>query len=124
MPGPLDGIRIVDLTTMASGPLATSILADQGADVIKVEALERGDALRTIGPSRGGLSALFTSLNRNKRSIAIDLHTPRGVALLDRLVARADVFVQNFRPGAVERMGVGADRYRALHPELDRKSVV
>ncbi len=118
MPGPLDGIRIVDLTTMASGPLATSILADQGADVIKVEAPDRGDALRTIGPSRGGLSALFTSLNRNKRSIAIDLHTPRGVALLDRLVARADVFIQNFRPGAVDRMGVGADRYRALHPEL------
>ncbi len=118
MPGPLDGIRIVDLTTMASGPLATSILADQGADVIKVEAPDRGDALRTIGPSRGGLSSLFTSLNRNKRSIAIDLHTPRGVALLDRLVARADVFIQNFRPGAVDRMGVGADRYRALHPEL------
>ena len=86
--------------------------------MIKVEAPDRGDALRTIGPSRGGLSALFTSLNRNKRSIAIDLHTPRGVALLDRLVARADVFIQNFRPGAVDRMGVGADRYRALHPEL------
>ncbi len=118
MPGPLDGIRIIDLTTMASGPLATSILADQGADVIKVEGPGRGDGLRTIGPSRGGLSAIFASFNRNKRAIAIDLRDARGVALLDRLVASADVVVQNFRPGAVERMGVGADRYRAMHPHL------
>lgn len=123
MPGPLDGIRIIDLTTMASGPLATSILADQGADVIKVEAPGRGDGLRTIGPSRGGLSALFTSLNRNKRSIVLDLRAAEGVELLDRLVAGADVVVQNFRPGAVDRMGIGADRYRALHPELVYVSV-
>lgn len=116
--GPLAGLRIVDLTTMASGPLATSILGDQGADVIKVETPGTGDALRGIGPSRGGLSALFTTLNRNKRSIALDLRDERGVALLDRLVAAADVFVQNFRPGAVDRMGIGADRYRSLHPEL------
>jgi crotonobetainyl-CoA:carnitine CoA-transferase CaiB-like acyl-CoA transferase len=118
MPGPLDGIRIIDLTTMASGPLATSILADQGADVIKVEAPGRGDGLRNIGPSRGGLSAIFSSFNRNKRSIVVDLRDPRGVTLLDDLVAGADVFVQNFRPGAVERMGLGAERYRALHPKL------
>ena len=118
MSGPLDGIRIIDLTTMASGPLATSILGDQGADVIKVEAPDKGDALRGIGPSRGGLSALFTSLNRNKRSIVIDLRDPRGVDLLDRLVAGADVFIQNFRPGAVDRMGIGSARYRARHPEL------
>lgn len=123
MPGPLDGIRIIDLTTMASGPMATSILADQGADVIKVEAPGRGDGLRTIGPSRGGLSAIFASLNRNKRSIVIDLRESRGVEVLDRLVAGADVFVQNFRPGAVERMGIGADRYRALHPNLVYVSV-
>jgi crotonobetainyl-CoA:carnitine CoA-transferase CaiB-like acyl-CoA transferase len=123
MSGPLDGLRIIDLTTMASGPLATSILGDQGADVIKVEAPDQGDALRRIGPSRGGLSALFTSLNRNKRSIVLDLRDARGVALLDRLVAGADVFIQNFRPGAVERMGIGADRYRALHPELVYVSV-
>ena len=118
MPGPLEGVRIVDLTTMASGPLATSILADQGADVIKVEGPERGDGLRTIGPSRGGMSAIFTSFNRSKRAIAIDLRDERGVAVLDRLVAGADVVVQNFRPGAVERMGIDAERYRALHPEL------
>jgi crotonobetainyl-CoA:carnitine CoA-transferase CaiB-like acyl-CoA transferase len=116
--GPLDGLRVIDLTTMASGPLATSILGDQGADVIKVEAPGSGDALRGIGPSRGGISALFTSLNRNKRSIVLDLHDPRGVELLDRLVADADVFVQNFRPGAVERMGIGPVRYRERDPSL------
>ena len=123
MPGPLEGVRILDLTTMASGPLATSILADQGADVIKVEGPERVDGLRKIGPSRGGMSAIFTSFNRSKRAIAIDLRDERGVALLDRLVAGADVFVQNFRPGAVERMGIGAERYRAMHPELIYVSV-
>ncbi|MBJ22190.1 MAG: hypothetical protein CL933_22505 [Deltaproteobacteria bacterium] len=123
MPGPLHGIRIIDLTTMASGPLATSILADQGADVIKIEGPGGGDGLRTIGPSRGGLSAVFASFNRNKRSIAIDLRKARGVEILDRLVASADVFVQNFRPGAVERMGVDADRYRGLHPDLVYVSV-
>lgn len=123
MPGPLEGVRILDLTTMASGPLATSILADQGADVIKVEGPDRGDGLRKIGPSRGGMSAMFTSLNRNKRAIAIDLRDTRGVELLDRIVEGVDVFVQNFRPGAVERMGIGPDRYRARHPELIYVSV-
>jgi len=118
MTGPLDGIRIIDLTTMASGPLATSILGDQGADVIKVETPGRGDALRLIGPSRGGISALFTSLNRNKRSISLDLRDPRGVELLDRLVDGADVFVQNFRPGAVDRMGIGPSRYRKRNARL------
>ncbi len=123
MQGPLDGIRIIDLTTMASGPLATSILADQGAAVIKVEAPGGGDGLRRIGPSRGGLSALFTSLNRNKRSIVLDLREKKGVELLDRLVASADLVIQNFRPGAVDRMGIGAKRYCGLHPDLIYVSV-
>ena len=123
MAGPLDGVRIIDLTTMASGPLATSILADQGADVIKIEGPGRGDGLRMIGPSRGGMSAIFTSFNRNKRAVVLDLREPEGIAALDRLVAGADVLVQNFRPGAVERMGIDADRYRALHPELIYVSV-
>lgn len=123
MPGPLEGVRILDLTTMASGPLATSILADQGADVIKIEGPGRGDGLRTIGPTRGGMSAIFTGFNRGKRAIAIDLREPRGVEFLDRLVAEADVLVQNFRPGATHRMGIDADRYRAKHPELIYVSV-
>ena len=123
MKGPLDGIRVLDLTTMASGPLATSILGDQGADVIKVEAPDRGDSMRAIGPSRGGLSAVFTNLNRNKRSIAVNLADPRGLALFDRLAASADVLVQNFRPGAVNRMGVGPDRLCERCPKLVYVSV-
>lgn len=123
MKGPLDGIRILDLTTMASGPLATSILGDQGADVIKIEAPARGDALRTIGTSRGGLSALFINLNRNKRSIALRLADPRGLRVFDRLAARSDVLIQNFRPGAVARMGVGPERLCARFPQLIYVSV-
>ena len=121
--GPLAGLRILDLTTMASGPLATSILGDQGAEVIKIEAPGGGDGLRGIGPSRGGLSALFCSLNRNKRGLVLDLRDPRGVKILDRLVERADVFIQNFRPGAVDRMGIGPTRYCGLHPKLIYVSV-
>ena len=118
MGGPLAGIRVVDLTAMVSGPLATCVLADQGADVIKVEPPGTGDLIRHIGTSRGGLSAIFTTLNRNKRSIALDLSDARGRELLDRLVAGADVFVQNFRPGVAERMGLGAQRLRGLREGL------
>src|SRR5581483_4364595 len=103
---PLQGIRIVDLTSMLSGPRATMILADQGADVIKVEEPQRGDHTRSYGNRRNGFSASFLNLNRNKRSIAVDLKTARGVDLVSRLAATADVFVQNFRPGVVERLGL------------------
>jgi crotonobetainyl-CoA:carnitine CoA-transferase CaiB-like acyl-CoA transferase len=123
MKGPLDGIRVLDLTTMASGPLATSILGDQGADVIKLEAPGRGDALRSIGTRRGELSALFINLNRNKRSIGLSLADPRGLAVFDRLAASADVLIQNFRPGAVERMGVGPERLCSRFPRLIYVSV-
>jgi crotonobetainyl-CoA:carnitine CoA-transferase CaiB-like acyl-CoA transferase len=116
--GPLRGVRILDLTTMASGPWATSILGDQGADVIKIEAPGTGDLLRQIGRSRGGLSAVFNSLNRSKRSLVLDLQSDRGVAVFDRLVAGADVVVQNHRPGVAERLGVGPERLCARHPEL------
>jgi crotonobetainyl-CoA:carnitine CoA-transferase CaiB-like acyl-CoA transferase len=118
MPGPLDGIRVVDLTSMVSGPLATAVLGDQGADVIKIEPLGSGDLIRSIGTSRGGLSAIFSTLNRNKRSLALDLGQPRGLALLLRLVASADVFVQNFRPGVAERMGIGEAALRAVRSDL------
>ncbi len=121
--GPLRGLRVVDLTTMASGPLATAILGDQGADVIKVEPPGRGDLLRHIGTSRGGISAVFNSVNRSKRSIALDLSEPRGLDALDRLVATADVFVQNFRPGVAERMGIGSERLRSQHPDLITVSI-
>jgi crotonobetainyl-CoA:carnitine CoA-transferase CaiB-like acyl-CoA transferase len=118
MKGPLDGIRIIDLTAMASGPLATAILGDQGAEVIKVEMPGRGDGMRRIGPNRGGLAAVFANLNRNKRSIALDLSDPRGLEVLDRLLDEADILIQNFRPGVADRMGIGADRVRARRPDL------
>ena len=118
MAGPLDGIRVIDLTAMASGPFATAILGDQGADVIKVEPPGHGDLLREIGTTRGGLSAIFATLNRNKRSLVLDLAQPRGVELLLELAAGTDVFVQNFRPGVAERMGIGEARVRERSPDL------
>ena len=118
MPGPLHGFRIVDLTSMISGPLATMILADQGAEVIKVENPDGGDHTRAQNNNRAGFSAGFLNNNRNKRCIALDLRDPAAKDALKRLVATADVFVQNFRPGVIERMGLGEDVLRAVKPDL------
>ncbi len=118
MPGPLDGFRILDLTAVISGPYCTMILADQGADVIKVEPRGRGDFTRSAGNRSGGLSASFLNNNRGKRSITIDLKSEDGAALLKRLAATSDVFVQNFRPGVIERMGLGEDAIRAAAPDI------
>lgn len=117
MSGPLSGVRVVDLTSMVSGPVATMLLGDQGADVIKVEPLT-GDLVRYMGPNRQGLTSGFISSNRSKRSIAVDLKAPAGVDVVKRLVATADVFVQNFRPGAIERMGFGEEVVRAIKPDI------
>jgi len=116
--GPLQGIRIIDLTSMLSGPWATMILADQGADVVKVEEPRQGDHTRSYGNRRNGFSASFLNLNRNKRSIAIDLKTPGGVELVKRLAASADVLVQNFRPGVVERLGIDEAAIRSASPGI------
>jgi crotonobetainyl-CoA:carnitine CoA-transferase CaiB-like acyl-CoA transferase len=118
MPGPLYGYRIVDLTSNVSGPLATMILADQGAEVIKVEAPDGGDATRAGGNRRAGFTASFLNNNRNKRSIVLDLKNPAAVEALLRLAAGADVFAQNFRPGVAERLGVGEDAVRAVSPNI------
>jgi len=115
--GPLEGIRIVDFTSMISGPVATMMLADQGADVIKVEPLN-GDLVRFMGPNRAGLSAGFISANRSKRSLALDLKTAEGMAVVMKLLASADVLVQNFRPGAIERMGLGEAVVREINPDI------
>ena len=117
MAGPLSPYRIVDLTSMVSGPYATQLLCDQGADVIKVEA-PTGDLMRYAGAARGGISAFYMANNRGKRSVVLDLKDSRGMAVLERLIAGADVFVQNFRPGAAERMGLGEDRVRALREDI------
>ena len=97
MSGPLTGYRIVDLTAMISGPVATMMLADQGAEVIKVEP-PAGDIVRRMGHDLGGVTSSFVSANRSKKSVVLDLKTDLGRGLLDRLVESADVFVQNFRP--------------------------
>ncbi len=118
MSGPLTGFRIVDLTSMISGPLATMILADQGADVIKVENPDGGDHTRAANNRRAGFSASFLNNNRNKRSVVLDLKQEPARAALLRLVSTADVFIQNFRPGVAERMGFGEDALRAVKPNL------
>lgn len=122
MPGPLEGIRVIDLTTMVSGPLATMMLADQGADVIKVES-PAGDHSRQVATRRGGFSASFLNNNRNKRSVVLDLKRAEGVNALKRMSAGADVFIQNFRPGVADRLGVGEEAIRAVNPGIIYASI-
>ena len=117
MSGPLHGFKVIDLTSVISGPLATQTLADQGADVIKVEA-PRGDHARHVATRRGGFSASFLNNNRNKRSIVLDLKHPDGLSALWRLAGNADAMVQNFRPGVAERIGVGEAAIRKVNPEI------
>jgi crotonobetainyl-CoA:carnitine CoA-transferase CaiB-like acyl-CoA transferase len=115
---PLTNIRVVDCSAVVSGPLAATILADQGAEVIKVEPLGAGDVLRHVGSHRGGVSGMFHVVNRGKRALALNLADARGREVLAKLVARADVFVQNFRPGVVDRIGIGWSAFSALNPRL------
>jgi len=115
--GPLEGIRVIDLTTVISGPSATMILADQGADVIKIEA-PRGDFARDVTTRRGGFSASFINNNRNKRSVVLDLKTTEGVEAVFHLIKDADVFIHNFRPGVTNRLGLGEDVLREIKPDL------
>ncbi len=118
MSGPLTGYRIVDVTNVIAGPFATMILADQGADVIKVEAPGRPDHTRSAGPGPKGMSASYLNNNRNKRSVAIDIKTAAGLTAIKKLVETADVFIQNFRPGVCERLGIGEADLRAVKPDL------
>ena len=118
MTGPLDGFRIVDTTSMISGPLGTMILADQGAEVVKIENPDSGDHTRLVSNRRGGFSASFLNNNRNKRSVALDLKRPDGLEALKRITRGADVFVQNFRPGVAERIGIGYDAIKAVAPQV------
>ncbi len=113
---------MVEFAAMIAGPMCTALLADQGADVIKVEP-PGGDRLRQIGTARGGIPALFATINRNKRSLALDVRAPRGREALERLVAGADVFLENYRPGVLERLGIGAEGLRRAHPELVTVSI-
>ncbi len=116
--GPLHGFRVLDLSRVVSGPMAAVVLADQGADVIKVEAPGWGDGIRYLGANRNGLSAIFAMINRNKRSLAVNLKHPEGAALIRILAQTADVVLQNYRPGKIEKLGLGYDDLKSLNPEL------
>ncbi|MEO8694763.1 MAG: CoA transferase [Acidimicrobiales bacterium] len=118
MNAPLHGIRVIDLTVAAAGPFATTILAEQGADVIKVERPGSGDFMRSLGTVHNGVTGVFAGFNRGKRAVALDLKHPEGLALLRRLVATADVFVHNLRPGIDVRLGVDVEALRAINDTL------
>jgi crotonobetainyl-CoA:carnitine CoA-transferase CaiB-like acyl-CoA transferase len=119
VPGPLAGIRIVDFSAVVSGPLATMWLADQGADVVKIETGPDGDITRgRQEPDHHRLNGLFVNCNRGKRSICVDATSAEGLAIILELCAQADVFVQNWRPGVVERLGLGYDAVRAVRPDI------
>ena len=116
--GPLRGIKVLDLSVMISGPLAAMMLGDQGADVIKVESPGLGDFMRYLGSAKGGMTGIFVNNNRGKRSLVVDLKSEQGVAVLKKLAETADVVIQNFRPGAVERLGIGYEDLKKVNPQL------
>ena len=115
---PLDGIRVIDLTRILSGPFCTMLLGDMGADVIKVEDPNAGDAIREIGAGANGLSWYFASFNRNKRSVALDLRSDAGRETLSALLQTADVLVENFRPGVLDEMGFDRARIESINPRM------
>ncbi|MBL8553999.1 MAG: CoA transferase [Phenylobacterium sp.] len=121
--GPLHDVRVLDLTGVVSGPFGAMWLADQGADVIKVEPPVGGDQGRYVGAGFLGYSALFATCNRNKRSIALDLAKPEGVEVALALAARADVVLENFRPGVAERLGIGYRAVRERNPQVIYASI-
>ena len=115
-PRPLDGVRVIDFSTLLPGPLATLILAEAGAEVIKIERPGQGDELRDYAPKLAGTSVGFALLNRGKRSLALDLKDPVARARLEPLLAAAAVLVEQFRPGVMERLGLGYAAVRELNP--------
>jgi crotonobetainyl-CoA:carnitine CoA-transferase CaiB-like acyl-CoA transferase len=117
MAGPLEGVRVIDFTSMVAGPVACMILADQGASVIKVEPPD-GELMRRLDRGRNGMSAFFLSCNRNKRSLAVDLKSADGQEIVRKLIATAAVIVHNFRPGVAERIGLGEDAVRTIRPDI------
>src|SRR5215475_12163952 len=116
MAGPLDGVRVLDVTRVVLGPWATQTLGDLGADVVKVEPPE-GDTTRRLGPARNpGMGAFFLACNRNKRSVVLDLKQATGRAALLKLAAGADVMLHNFRPAPAARLGLDYEAFRAVNP--------
>ena len=118
MAGPLKGIRVLDLTRILAGPYATMILRDLGAEVIKIEQPGVGDEARDFGPFKNDFSLYFMSVNRGKKSVTLNLKAPRGKELLLELVKGSDILVENFRPGTMEKLGLGYESLKAHHPSL------
>ncbi|WP_334188749.1 CaiB/BaiF CoA transferase family protein [Noviherbaspirillum sp.] len=117
MNGPLAGVRVIDLSAVVSGPMAAGMLAEQGADVIKVEP-PGGDMSRRVGPAKGDISALFMAINRGKRSVVLDLKLAQARAVLEELIRDADVLIENFRPGTMARLGLDYEQVRKSNPRL------
>ncbi len=115
---PLSGVRVLDLTRLLPGPVATLHLADMGADVVKIEDTEAGDYARAMGPARGRSSVFFQLVNRNKRAIRLDLKQPQGREVLLRLARGAEILVEGFRPGTMAKLGAGYDELAAVNPRL------
>ncbi len=115
---PLEGLKVVDAATLFAGPLAGTILGDFGADVIKVEHPAKGDPARTHGPSKDGISLWWAMLGRNKRTVTLNMGKPEGAEVAKQLLAEADVFIENFRPGTLERWGLGPEVLHAINPRL------
>ena len=120
---PLDGIKVLDLSRALAGPFCAMILADLGADVVKVEPAPEGEMVRKWGPFKDGVSVYYLSIHRNKRSLALEFRDPKGLALLRALAARTDVLVENFRPGAMGDMGLGYETLAAANPRLVYASI-
>lgn len=121
--GPLAGYRVLELTTTVSGPMAAMTLADQGAEIIKVEPPFTGDTARFLGPARNGMAAMFATVNRNKKSVCLDLKDDDERAIFLDLVRTADALIENYRPGVLDRMGLGYDALSAIRPELVYASI-
>ena len=115
---PLRGFKVIDFTRVLAGPLCTMLLGDMGAEVIKIEDPQHGDETRGWAPFVGTTSTYFASVNRNKKSVAVDIKSPDGVALVEDLIRTADVLVENFRPGTLARLGFGSERAQGLNERL------
>ena len=114
--GPMEGVRVLDLSIALTGPYAAALFADQGAEVVKVERPGIGDIARWVGVAVNGMSSLYLVCNRGKRSIAVDIQQPEGAEIVRQLADRADVVIQNFRPGVLDRLGLGYDDVAARQP--------
>tara|TARA_B100000941_G_scaffold276591_1_gene239388 strand:+ start:334 stop:1524 length:1191 start_codon:yes stop_codon:yes gene_type:complete len=121
--GPLEGIKIIDISTIVSGPLAASMLGDQGAEVIKIEPPFRGENARVMGPIKEGSGALFAVVNRSKRSLAMDLKQEESKKIIYKLIEAADIIIDNFRPGALERLGLDYDKIKNHNPKIIQMSI-